>query len=68
MRKLLDWCDEAALVRWAQESPDLPAWEQAHVRIQQQGRPSKVNHPSEAHRAYEIVKPVVGRTREVRFK
>src|SRR5438477_4676847 len=46
MRKLLDWCDEAALVHWTQETADLPSWEQAHARIQQEGRRSNVNHPS----------------------
>lgn len=68
MRKLLDWCDEAALVHWTQESADLPSWEEAHTRIQQNGRRSKVNHPSAAHTAYEIVKPTSGRTRDLRLK
>src|SRR4051812_37637056 len=26
MRKLLDWCDEAALVHWTQDGPELPSW------------------------------------------
>ncbi len=68
MEKLLDWCDEAALVRWTQESADLPSWVEAHMRIQQQGRRSKVNHPSAAHSAYEIGKPTISRTRELRLK
>jgi len=68
MRKLLDWCDEAALLHWTQDNADLPSWEQAHPRIQQEGRRSKVNHPSAAHTAYEIVKPTIGRTRELRLK
>lgn len=68
MRKLRDWCDEAALVRWTQESVDLPPWEQAHTRLQQEGRRSKVNHPSAAHTAYVIVTPTLGRTRELRLK
>ena len=68
MRKLLEWCNEAALVHWAQESKDLPSWEQAYTRIQQEGRRSKVNHPSAAHTAYAIVKPTTGRTRELRLK
>jgi heme-degrading monooxygenase HmoA len=68
MRNLLEWCDEAALVHWLQEGPDLPLWEQAHTRIQHEGRRSKVNHPSAAHTAYVIVKPMLGRTRELRLK
>jgi heme-degrading monooxygenase HmoA len=68
MRQLLDWCNEAALVRWTQESQDLPPWDQAHARIQQEGRRSKVHHASPAHDAFLIVKPTLGRTRELRLK
>jgi hypothetical protein len=68
MRKLLDWCDEAALVHWTQESAALPSWDEAHARIQQEGRRSKVNHPSAAHTAYEIEKPTIGETRTLNLK
>lgn len=57
MPKLLGWCDEAALVRWAQENSELPTWAEAHARLQSVGRRSKVNHPSAAHIAYEIAEP-----------
>ena len=57
MRKLLDWCDEASLVHWAQAETALPAWTEAHARMQREGRPSKVNHPSEAQRAYQVPAP-----------
>jgi hypothetical protein len=52
MKKLLEWCDEAAVVRWIQDSPELPSWEEAHARLKREGRPSKVNHPSPAHTAF----------------
>jgi hypothetical protein len=68
MRSLLDWCDEAALVHWTQAGVELPSWEEAHNRIQREGRPSKVNHPSAAHTAHAIPAPTVGRTRERRLK
>jgi len=68
MRQLLHWCDEAALVHWTQASAELPSWEEAHKRIQQEGRPSKVNHPSAAHTAHAIPAPTAGQTRELRFK
>jgi len=54
MRRLLDWCDEAAVVHWTQESAQPPDWLEAHQRMQATGRASKVNHPSEDHRAYRI--------------
>jgi len=57
MRKLLEWCDEAALVHWVQQSAELPSWPEAHQRMQREGRTSKVNHPSEDHRRFVIAPP-----------
>jgi heme-degrading monooxygenase HmoA len=54
MRRLLEWCDEAAVAHWTQQSSEPPSWPEAHRRLQQEGRASKVNHPSEHHRAYQI--------------
>ena len=68
MKKLLEWCDEAALAHWTQDGAELPSWEQAHKRMQQEGRRSKVNHPSAAQTAFTIPTPVTGRTRELRLK
>lgn len=68
MRRLLDWCDEAALVHWTQAGPELPPWEEAHMRLQREGRPSKVNDPSAAHLAHRFPVPTVRRTGELRFK
>jgi hypothetical protein len=68
MRKLLEWCDEAALVHWVQPESELPAWAEAHRRLMQEGRPSKVNHPSHAHTSYSISLPVDAANREVRLK
>lgn len=67
MRKLLNWCDEAALVHWTQESEDLPSWSEAHQRLLRYGRPSKVNRPSAAQQAFRIEEPDESR-REVRLK
>lgn len=68
MRKLPQWCDEAAVVHWTQESSQLPSWEDAHRRLQQDGRASRVNRPTEAHRLYRIPAPSVSRTGNLRFK
>jgi hypothetical protein len=68
MRKLLQWCDEAALVRWTQDTANLPTWEEAHKRLQAEGRRSKVNHPSRDHDAYVIAAPVCGAKNEIRWK
>jgi hypothetical protein len=66
MPRLLEWCDEAAVVHWSEEGIEPPSWSQAHRRLQQEGRPSKVNHPSDAQRRFEI--PAPGMTTELRFK
>ena len=57
MPHLLEWCDEASLVHWLQESEEPPVWAEAHRRLKQQGRLSKVNHPSVAHTRFEIPPP-----------
>jgi quinol monooxygenase YgiN len=54
MARLPEWCDEAALVHWVQDGEEPPSWSEAHRRLQQVGRRSRVNHPSEAHRRFEI--------------
>jgi hypothetical protein len=57
MRRLLEWCDEAALVHWQQDTPQEPDWHEAHRRLQAEGRRSKVNHPSPAHENFQIRAP-----------
>jgi hypothetical protein len=54
MPKLLEWCDEASVVHWAQDTPELPALEEVHRRMVAEGRMSKVNHPSADQQARRI--------------
>jgi len=68
MRKLLDWCDEASLVRWTQDTGALPSWDEAHRRLQHEGRLSKVNHPSDAHTSFRIPPPAVTPRASTRLK
>jgi hypothetical protein len=57
MPKLAHWCDEASVVHWSQDTAELPAWPEAHRRMQAEGRPSRVRHPSAAHEAFRIAPP-----------
>jgi hypothetical protein len=57
MRRLLEWCDEAALIHWQQESEREPNWDEAHRKLQAEGRRSKVKYPSSAHEAFRIRPP-----------
>jgi hypothetical protein len=59
MRKLLNWCDEAALAHWTQEGDEPPSWAEAHRNLLRRGRTSKVNHPSDAQKAFRIDPPKV---------
>jgi hypothetical protein len=61
MPKLLNWCDEAAYCHWKQDTPDLPDWTEAHRRLLQEGKLSKVYHPSPAHVANDFAEPKPGR-------
>lgn len=68
MPKLLNWCDEAALVHWTQEGKELPSWSDARMRLEREGRRSKVNHPSPVHNAHQFPEPRVRSTSEFRMK
>jgi hypothetical protein len=57
MPRLLEWCDEAAVVHWGQETPTPPTWEEAHRRLVTQGRLSKVRHPSPAQATLDYPSP-----------
>jgi hypothetical protein len=57
MPKLLEWCDEAAVVHWTQDSAEIPLWPEAGQRMAEKGRLSKVNHPSPAHASQQIPAP-----------
>ena len=57
MTRLPEWCDEAAVVHWVQEAEQSPSWAKAHRRLQGEGRRSRVSHPSDAQRRFEIQEP-----------
>ena len=57
MPKLLNWCDEAAVVHWTQDSPEIPEWQQVQQHMSEQGRLSKVNHPSTVQTSQQIPAP-----------
>jgi hypothetical protein len=61
MPSLLDWCDEASVAHWTQETRELPSWQDAHERLIKEGRPSKVKHPSPAHLSHQLPAPRPGR-------
>ena len=68
MPRLLNWCDEASVARWTQDSDQQPTWDEVHLRMQSDGRSSRVNYPSEAHRRFQIPALVMKRSKELRFR
>jgi heme-degrading monooxygenase HmoA len=46
MRKLPNWCDEAAYAHWLQTEDAIPTWDILHERSLAGGRLSKVKYPS----------------------
>ena len=67
MRKLLEWCDEAAVAHWMQDSAEEPTWQEAHAQLLKIGRMSKVNRPSKAQSEFQIPAPQVSPGGEARF-
>jgi hypothetical protein len=59
MPHLLDWCDEASVVHWDRELSGLPDWKEADRRMREDGRASKVLHPSPNHAALHYREPRV---------
>jgi hypothetical protein len=52
MPRLLTWCDEASYTHWevGADAAALPTAEEAYARLRDEGKTSKVRHPSLAHR------------------
>jgi heme-degrading monooxygenase HmoA len=57
MPHLLKWCDEASVVHWERSQDGLPQWDEADQRMREEGRASKVLHPSPDHAAMNYRKP-----------
>ena len=51
MPQLRDWCDEAAVTHWDDDGDAPPDLETVRARLAEDGRLSKVRHPSAAHAA-----------------
>jgi len=58
MARLPVWCDEAALADWVQDATEPPSWSEVYRRLQKEGRRSRVNHPSDAQRRFDICEPL----------
>jgi hypothetical protein len=57
MPKLFEWGDESSYAHWEQDSAELPDKKEAHRRIRDEGRLSKVRRPSPAHAAGQTAEP-----------
>jgi hypothetical protein len=64
MRLLPHWCNEAAIGHWIHETDELPDWEEAHRKLVETGRLSRVEHPNENHQAKRFREPRLSRWRK----
>jgi hypothetical protein len=55
MPRLLDYCNEASLARWTQDTADLPTSPEMLERLKTSGRISKVRHPTAGQAAGQTV-------------
>jgi len=59
MPKIMDWCDEASVAHWQQDSDSPPDWPTAETKMRTEGRTSRVRNPSPAHFRGETVPPLL---------
>jgi heme-degrading monooxygenase HmoA len=65
MPRLLEWSDEASVAHWIQDDSEIPGWHELHQRMVDEGRPSKVKHPSPAQESNQVAAPRPGRIEQV---
>jgi hypothetical protein len=57
MPRLVEWCNEAAYAHWIPGGDSVPFWPEAYEHLLQEGRLSRVAHPSPNHDARHFAKP-----------
>jgi hypothetical protein len=65
MPKLLNWCNEAAVVHWTQDSSEIPLWREVPQRMGDGGKLSKVYHPSPVQASAQIPAPKSSRIERI---
>lgn len=64
MKRLPLWCDEAAYAHWTMPAPGVPSWPEAYERLANEGKLSRVDHPTNDHMARKFasprLKPLIG--------
>lgn len=54
MPKLQQWCDEASVANWSQDTDVLPGWKEIKARMLSGGHLSRLTYPSRMHERGEI--------------
>jgi hypothetical protein len=57
MPRLVEWCDEASYAHWIPTGASIPSWPEAYEHLVDEGRLSRVAHPSPDHDARHFAKP-----------
>jgi len=62
MARTDEWCDEAAVVSWEQDTPHFPDWPTAFELLVGQGRAIPLTRPSPDHEARSYLPPIQNST------
>lgn len=60
MPHMRDWCSEAGVVRWHQDSACLPDWPEAVRRLREEGRAPPLRYPGPDHAGRAYAEPSAG--------
>ena len=64
MGSLLVWCCEASVLHWAQDTAELPSWEETHRRLKKDGR----HTTSDPSGSFPVPMPRAHRWAELRWR
>jgi heme-degrading monooxygenase HmoA len=63
-RMVYKWCDEASVVHWATKEDQLPTWEEAHRRMTEAGKLTRLRFQTADHIAHTFREPYWTKSRE----
>jgi hypothetical protein len=63
-RMVYKWCDEASVVHWATKEDQLPSWKEAHRRMTESGKLTRLMFQTADHKAHRFRQPYWTNSRE----
>jgi len=63
-RMVYKWCDEASVVHWTTKEHQLPGWKEAHRRMTESGKLTRLMFQTDDHKAHRFREPYWTKSRE----